>query len=619
MEIEFDKIPPYNALIEDRRIFHRVYDAFPESVCQDISKQENQGLCAACNQLTELREEIHSGTDKVLEFVVASKGHDEKTKANSKRKRIGGRLLTVENEPVCMLNEYSNGEKVPEILCRNVSGTVNIYNLDTGGFGKDNLFVIHFPRENVVVIGDKSKVKKDNLMDAFIRAGIMFESSSSRSCIAEALYNFFAPRIEFTKDVWDFPTYHGWRGNVFFDANNPPYIKRREFEGFPVYEKYFSYVKPTNEKFQSYFEQLSRIRNCRMRALILMLPFYGIISSLLAENVNLSSIVANFVMLNEKEPRKICELVQVFNRNEIGLNSLDISDKEMDEIIKSANDEVVLLDAICEEEDTKYYKDKITNNALYCTNVFLGKRSCKNKKKVGGHAVLAIFSTQKIIVSGCVNIIVTEDFLKRNKNNDEMNQSMEAVLTAFIEFVKMNCLEVKQIIRKQREEKDGRERLLAVMQEILTKFFQTEGFAMLESAKFSPNFNFNEILVEVVDTEELLDNFRMCVKKSISKFYIVQKGKILGKNNIYYDSKLLYFPTHVFDRLIGFEGMFPYKEEILLKLYEQRYLRKDIEGFSRKLMISGVRFETYQIQRDFFDVPGEVSIIDLGKEPEYEG
>ena len=613
MEIEFDENPPYRALIEDRRIFHREYDDFPESVYENISKQENKVLCVACNEITELREEIRSGTDKVLEYVAACKGNVEKPKTNSKRKRIGERLLTVENEPIYILTEYSNGEKVPKVLCRNASGTVNIYNLDTGGFGKDNLFVIRFPRENIVVIGDKSKVKKESLMDAFIRAGVVFESSVSRTGIAEVLYNFFAARIEFTQDVWEFPTHHGWRGKDFFDANHPPYTKRREFEGFPVYEKYFAYVNPTTEEFLRYFEHLSRIRNSRVRALILMLPFYGIINSLLAENVNLSSIVANFVMLNEKEPRKICELLQVFNRKEIVLNSLDISDKEMDEIIKSANDEVVLLDAICEEEDTKYYKDKITNNALYCANVFLGKRSCKNRKKVGGHAALAVFSTRKIIVGGCVNIIVTEDFFKKNRNNDEINQSMEAVLTAFVEFVKMNFLEVKKIIRKQREQKDGRERLLAVMQEILTKFFQTEGFDMLESAKFSPDFNFKEILNEIVDTEEVLANFRLCVKRQVSRFHLVQKGKMCGKNYIYYDSERLYFPTHVFDRLLGLEGMLPYKEEILLELYEKKYLRKDTEGFSRKLMIAGERFESYQICRDFFDVVGELSIVDLGR------
>lgn len=619
MEIEWDGNMPYKSLIENKRIFSQIEDDLPENVLESLSAQTGCDIQMILNQICELNANMQNSNAKLLEVVTSSTNNVEKQKSDKKKRRMGYRLNVAEDEPLGIICKYSNGEENTEILSYDISGTVKVYNLKTGNWGKEQSFAICFPKERIVVLGEKSKVKKENLMNAFVRAGVTFETTVPRGDIAEALFNFFAMRIEHAKDVWEMPTHQGWSENMFFDANYPPFVERQEFLGMPLYEKYFSYVKPSSEAFESYFQCLTQIRSCSARAIVLMLPFYGIIQSLLVENKSLTPVITNFILSDEKNPMRICELLQVFNRCEISMNSLGVTEKELDEMIKQANDEVFLADAMYDEEDTKYYKDKLSKNALYLAKVFLRKTTCKERKKAGGRATLAVFSPRKILLGGCINIIVTEEFWTKDGGTEEVGQAVEAVMTAFVEFVKMNFLEVKRIIRKQREQNDGRKRLLAVMQEILLKFFNAEGFDMLEKAKFSPEFSFEAILVDIVNTEEMLDDFRLCVKRKISKFVIEQKGKKYGKHYVYFDSEWMYFPTHVFDRILGLEGMLPYKEEILLGLYETKFLRKDAEGFSRKLMISGKRFETYQIKREFFDTIGEVSIVDLGKVTDDEG
>lgn len=56
-----------------------------------------------------------------------------------------------------------------------------------------------------------------------------------------------------------------------------------------------------------------------------------------------------------------------------------------------------------------------------------------------------------------------------------------------------------------------------------------------------------------------------------------------------------------------------YRNKILIKLKEMGALITD-KGFSRKIMIAKIRFESVQISRSFFTKDGEIDIINLGME-----
>lgn len=62
------------------------------------------------------------------------------------------------------------------------------------------------------------------------------------------------------------------------------------------------------------------------------------------------------------------------------------------------------------------------------------------------------------------------------------------------------------------------------------------------------------------------------------------------------------------------QGLYRCKEKILLKLKEMGVLKTDAEGLSKKLQITGSRFETYQISKDVFDEIGKIDIVSLGGE-----
>ena len=578
------------------------YD-FYNLMSQTINSQN--AVCGSLNQMSTL---MFQNNDLLLRNVHAMIADSERRHRNKKAKRVGCKLNASQGDCLKVEYLYDTGESQDHDLVNNLSGTFGVYKLKLKGLENLHMFAILFPNEGVIIVGDVTKVKVTYIYECFIRAGASFNVCVPRNIAAKVLHEFFAPLIEKANLEYQVSTFAGWDANHFQHAES--FAWRNQMNSLPltVLTKKFAYVKPSEDLFNAYFAKLNAIKEHHERALFAVLPFIGLLMSKLQKNENINPFFINLVILEHVGIKKIFDLLQVFNRDKLIPKSLDRSQKSLQELVRSSNDEIVIVNALSDETDTTYRCGKVYKNVAYLANAFLGKELVGNEDFEAGKVLLVTLTERRIFRADCINIFVTsETFLNGAFHPTPVeDDAVACVLSTFVNWAERNMAVLEQIVRKKRAETDGRKLLVDITQEIVELFLSGEGYSLMDELKLPAGHRVASIFEKDYKEDDLLKRFKSLVHHHIRQFRISNRFKVsdYSPTMIYIDQEYIFFPVKVFDRILGGEGILPYKKELLLELQKLEMLKRENDGIAKKVTLGGKTGDYYVIKQEFFEELG---------------
>lgn len=536
-----------------------------------------------------------------------------------RRKSLVNQFMAAKSDGEIMLVDvYNDGSQEARKMILNVCGEWKVYRIHFSKIEQqEEKFAIFFPSNRYWIIGNVNKSNGKYLYEYFIRAGIVFNSEIRKSQIQEALFKQFAPQIDNSCDRMEITELAGWNNNRYLFAENFIYSGRKDFPELPILYKSFRYIEKADKYFTEYFTAIQNIKRWQDRLLIMMYPVIGVLSSVLAEEGIKNMCYMNLVLLESFEKEALMQFFQIFNRGTNHAIMADLNDKNLREELQKVNDEVFIVDAAV-GKDSVYRKKKGEENVKKII-----EKLCKNsssfdiQRKI--NAALVIFNDSVIAEKRACNIFVTKEFIKDERKMSEALRSnaMSAFLSSFISYAERHMEDIRSIMRKYKnEETDEKKRLLMVTWEIIANgFWESEGVDLAQEAKFPIQIDFDSLCENPYDSDSLLDILIQVVRKEIFHFYILEKRQGVVSRDLacYYQENNLWIPPQILDRMLSRNGMLPQKLQILSELKSENVIHTDADGLTRRIQINGKRFEAYQFRRDFFNKPGWVDIVDLGK------
>lgn len=483
---------------------------------------------------------------------------------------------------------------------------------------KQSKFAIIFEESRRWIIGDYSRNSAKGLYECFVKAGITFNPRISKAKIGDALFQCFGSEIHDSVDTLEIPGVAGWKDGKFNSAETYLYLSKYDFAGVPILHKKFESESKQRLDYQAYFSAIVGIKDWRERLLFMVFPLAGMLASVLAnENVRIPFSV-NFVNLLETEWMPLCELWQVFNRNQMRVQSLDGTDKQLNSILASANDEVLIFDARVDENDSVYRRNKIRDNAEKAHKKIIGRKvysGIERDVNVG----LAFVSGEMMLKPNVRNIFLTEDFFESNGilERQILREVVTQIYSEYVEFIEVNYKHIRSIILQNTSMCDAELKFWKIMTDILVEFWASRGIDASRIAKLPENMDLTQLCVEKqTDISDLNEVFVRCVRTEICHFTSVRREKyVSGKDTVIcYDDVFIWIPSKVLRRMLSRHGLLPQLNVILSTLKKTGDLYTDSEGFSRRLQTNGERREMYQIRRKVFEIPGSVDLLDLTKE-----
>lgn len=568
--------------------------------------------------IAQLSNAIGQNNAMLLENVTQIMKKNEIANRNKKPKRLGEKLMASPNDYLSIVYQYDNGATQCYPLTKSVSGDYVVFTLDFNGHEECEKFGILFRGENKFVVGSKKRLRGDYLYECFVKSGIRFNTEIPKANVVRVLHEFFSPIIENTQDRYIVAPFAGWNRGRFCDSDNFAWQKTSEFPDLPVFHKHFERVGITNQMVKVYFSYLRQIVSVQDRVLVMIIPFIGCMASIINEAWHEIPFFVNFVMMNGFDWSPLCKLMKIFNRSDLQPNTLDITAKELVEILENANDEVLIFDAMYANEDSCYIKNKLRDNTVKIGNILTGKRGKNKGRKSLGYGLAVFFSMRAYQQKNCLNVYIDDDFFEDNGSAIEFDflKAMEGVMTEFCSFVEKNYANILKKIRKRRDEKEERKLILEIMEDVLFAFWSEQEIHLREMLSLPENFRFPDIIQEERDGEELLCQFITGVRRNIVRFYAKDRGRTADykMEGVYYDEKMVDFSPYVFRCILEWSGLSSYRHELLLELEKNSAIKKGKDGFLVKRTIGGERHKVYEISRELFNDIGKEEIIDLAKE-----
>lgn len=543
----------------------------------------------------------------------------ERESRKKRKKKMGEQLLVTGDSYLGVNRYFDDGSNEFLQLSYTLMGEHSIYTLDFQGVENTEKFGIYFTKQGIWVIGDKKKVKPEYLFDCFVKASGTFNPVISRSVAGKLLYNYWAARIEQTENRVTVPILAGWHEGKFLYWGNYMYRKTKDFPDVPVFHKKFMPVALTDKIIQIYFDEFLQIPDERERFLIVLYPFLGIISSIYNSLQVQIEFCLNFIVTEFANYKKLCSWFKVFNRDCLFPCSLDITDKELNRLITTSNDEILICDAVTGADSGNYKVQKIRRNAGKVIEGMKRHGGVINDQEMRGCYACVLISDGRIIRPGVQNILWEESTVMNDNNHLLFTefQVMEAILSDFISYVERNMELVWELIIKRRDGIDRKSRALVSIYEIVKAYWQRHGIDFQKELKITGEPERNSILRgnESIDVE-ILESFKEAIRKG-AKFYVMAEKRRNAKydgNTIYYTQEFLYVPTRIIRSILDECKLSAYIKEILLILKEKQELVPDPEGYSHKIHISSHPVEVYKIRKEFFNDIGMVDVVQLGKE-----
>lgn len=574
-------------------------------------------------QLTQSVQHIGSTLDGLSRDIVVYAQNSERRMAEIERKRkkkLTNCFLTArKGGKVVFAQMYDDGSYDAVDFMLNIIGEWKVYRVEFSDCEvRKSKFAIIFEESRQWIIGDYNKNSARGLYEYFVKAGIVFNPQITKAKVGDALFQCFGSEIQDSAGVLEIPGLAGWKDGKFNSAETFSYLCKYDFVEVPILRKQFERISDERKEYGTYFSIMNGIKEWRDRLLIMVFPLAGMLASMLAtENVYIPFSV-NFVDMLEYGKYPLCELWQVFNRKQLRMQSLDGTEKELNSILASANDEVLIFDARTDADDSTYRRNKIRNNAEKAHKKIVGRKVYASIERDVSVA-LAFVSKEMMLKPNVRNIFLSNDFFEGDAilEKQEVIEVVTRIYSEFVKFVEGHYVDVGSIIMKNRGIRESEMKFWQIMIEILGEFWTNMGVNVTETAKLPKKIDIKQLCVEVQDdANDLIIAFVKCVRSEIGHFTSVRREKyVSGKDTmICYDDTYVWIPPKVLRRMLSLHGLLPKLNTILSRLKADGSLHTDSEGFSRRLQTNGERREMYQIRRDIFDIPGGVDLIDLTKE-----
>lgn len=539
---------------------------------------------------------------------------NQRAMQKKRRVRTSEQLLVAPGHYPKVQYSFDNGDTLCLDLTHDVTGENVVFNLVFENCHTSSHFGIFFKAENVMVLGDKTKLRSGYLYERFIRTGIQFNRTIPISIIKRLIFEFWAPHVDMAESTLEIPALSGWFNGEFWHKNKFPYRNTTDFPELQIFRKGLTSQKMDKTCRDGYFEEMRQIQRWQDRFVIASCPFYGLLSSLFrAENIDFPPL--NLVLLQEFDLRKICYWIQIYNRERLMPFSLDVNSKDLQKILQDSKDEALIFDASTDGSETPYVKRKIEQNIHKIIN-FDKKITAYNTIPANNKIIL---SSNLIIQDNILNIFIDTDFFEDFSDQYPMTPTdFGTIFSNFIEFIESNLKKTLQIIRKRRKDIPEKMKFLTIIHEILTEFWKEEGIDFQTELDFPLNWTFDELseYFDLGESPDLETAFVEAVRREIKNYYMEEKcyGGTYFDDTIYYDDAFLYFPTDIFEDILHSNGMAHLKSILLLELQKNRKILREGRSIAKTPQIGGVRFEAYVIHEELFRIPGRPELIALGKE-----
>lgn len=488
-------------------------------------------------------------------------------------------------------------------------------------FPNEELFALTNNRD-IFIIGKIRKLTGQYLYSLFVKSGLYFNPQITRAQIQELLYQYFAPRILTTSAVYKLVEYAGWHQNKYWTAEDFKIANKRDLPTLPVFKKSFGTVVGTLNC-NKYFDYLLNVLDEKLRLILAIVPLAGILNSVLTEENFEINFVVNFVVLGELDIRSICSFLKTFNRENFMAHSLDVSTKQMNDILLESNDEMLVFESINMTSEDSYRIKKVSERKDYVTDICTRKRNLS----FGGTTRSVNLATCFISSGSCLRRDVINVFVEKDMflNSDclfytdlRQDDLIKRFFVEFICFATKHMEDIRCLIQKAKNSHiKSNASILKLLYDILILFWEAYGVDFCKKMELSSKPDFEEWFADNMFVEEdLIGGLIRSIRRRISDYHMIEKCNAVSKlkNEIYFDDCFVWIPVDTFECMLLAEGIFDSKNKFLEIARNDNLLKSDREGFTRRLQIGKNRFETYQFYRERLNLPGYADIIELGRE-----
>lgn len=532
-----------------------------------------------------------------------------------RRRLLSTQLALRTNGDVGLIETFDNQDQEFKPISTDLRGNWQVFRLCWGkNQTESGYFVISFQLSGRYIFGQYSKLGEKYLFDLFKKEGITFMENVAESRIKKALYVALAPQITHVESTLNMPRNAGWFSGRFYDASTYPRELQNVLIHLPIYRKKLLFESVLNRDESIYFEEMNSIKNWKERLLITLLPIVGMFSSVLAENNLEFKRILNFILVESVSVRKFMQWLQIFNRFKSTIVDLEVRPREIEKCLGSIKDEVLLMNGIVDPESPKERNRRVKDSLRKIT------QAVENITPMNGqsdelHFVPVLLSKKRETSPYFINVFVDKTFTKNWNVTEDINRCISGLFSDIVRYSETHYDQTRRLIFKKKSSKGTDAQVLEAAYALINAYWKESGVEFENEMKLPFQWTFDELLEDELMEHDTIEEFIKVVRKTVQHFKITEKraAGVFQQNTIYYSENHIWFPIPVLRRIMGMYGMVPQMTEILMNLREIKVLITDSDGLSRKLQISGNRFETYQFRRDFFEIRGKASITDLGK------
>ncbi len=536
-------------------------------------------------------------------------------KAIKPRKKADCHFLAQVQGYFCFVTKYDDGSHDVCYALDNLRGAFSVSKVFIEDTSLEPLYLIEFRENQRYFWGLANDLTGKGLYEEFVKNGVRFSASFPQSKINTMLYEFFAPLITNTENNIPLPSHAGFFNGRFVCSETFPPIELSCLKNLPIRQKSFPEYPLEEDTFSTYCEAILKIENPLDRFMVAVYPFLSMISSLLTEYGYALDFSLNIVNLSSVPSPKMCELFQIFSRTRIMLHNLDVTRKNLDNLLANLKDEVFIIDNTTNEEYNYYRANTSRQKLLHILSV-LNEQKLLSSENRTVNAGLVTISSSYCLRNSVYNMIFSP---KQNLfENDQLSSShcMERMFFNFIKFLENQTdIERTNFFLKKRNEKSNSGKILSLIYDLLTAFWAKYGLDFA-SELLLPVFDFDCFLgsTEYADSTEEIAMFIDTLRMSVSDYPIVKKKRsCLQHNCIMYTDDYVWFPVDIMKNICNNAKIMPECRRILMELRKLGLLITDKNSLSRVMQINTQRQEMYMLKREILTRPGEIDFIYLGK------
>ncbi len=575
----------------------------------DIAMQQ---IAAVSAEVRNLSQSVVANNSYMAGVIQAEIAKGERERRKQRKKEILS-YIAVANNDFGFVKLYDDQTQSIVRLTINLVPDFEIFRIKMEELDEDErYFAIHFETADFCIVEERKKFTGKLMYERLITKGVKFNEEIPRSKIREALYGFFAPLIE-KAEVASIAVLAGWNKGKF--ASSETFIFREnELDcPLPVKRKHFKDYGSMGLWPEEYFKSVRKISDWKNRLWMMIYPVGAIFSSVFQESGIRNQRVLNFAMLESVPKKRLLPYLQIFNRDKA------MEQPECPKDVLYIKDEPIFFDIKSAYGDSKYKKEK---RLQMCKGIADGVINGDFIRADGVlvSAPIVIFSDRALRGKNVINIFVDQDFFVEEREEDKVQATPQRdeigiVFYHIVGHYEKNYGDLKNLLETGRQIDPGIA-WLCISYQICREFWDRHGVDMREMAGLPDTIRFRELVDDsTMFQDDLVADFVRIVRREIQNWVVKEKkdGKGDGKEIIANDD-FLWIPTYVLREMLSAYGSLEQKALFLERLKNEGWMITDGEGMSRKIQVSGKRYEAYQFRRDLFNAKGKADIVELGKE-----